>query len=187
MGLRFLQSTLLFPDVYWAIPPRAKTEIQSKHTGAVLERTELTQWGKKDFYMYTYFSVQQGIQRAVKGRKRSAEIMIKEIINLSLDLHLTCSEESSNVVVLFLSLLYLEPLLLPSQVKYQHEQEGIIIIKLLLIWKTMIFVLNQFSLLFITLWFCTILWIWMTSYKVIQEIPLCHVVWQRAKLWIKDM
>lgn len=85
--------------------------------------------------------------------------MIKEIINLSLDLHLTCSEESSNVVVLFLSLLYLEPLLLPSQVKYQHEQEGIIIIKLLLIWKTMIFVLNQFSLLFITLWFCTILWI----------------------------
>lgn len=143
MGLRFLQSTLLFPDVDWAwtfwIPSRAKTEIQSQHTGALLASTDLGQWGKNTTFTCIHiFQSNKNLQRAVKGRKRSAEIMKKEIINLSLDLHLTCSEGSSNVAG-FVShrssqpLLYLEPLLLPSQVKYQHDHKGIIIIKLLLI------------------------------------------------------
>lgn len=101
MGLRFLQSTPLFPDVHWAIPSRAKTEMQSQHTGAVFERTDLGQWGKNTFTYIHIFQSNKDLQRPTKGRKRSAEIMKKEIINLSLDLHLTCSEGSSNVAVLF--------------------------------------------------------------------------------------
>lgn len=129
MGLRFLQSTLLCPDVYWAIPPRAK---KSKANTLVLclKGQSYLSGERKSFTCIHIFQSNKDLQTVVKGRKRSAEIMKKEIINLSLDLHLTCCEESSNVVVFFLRLLYLEPLLLPSQLKYQHEQEGIIIINL---------------------------------------------------------
>lgn len=70
VGLRVLQSTLLFPDVHWAIPSRPKTEIQSQRTGAVLERTDLGQWGKKFFYMYIYFSIQQESSKSCERQKK---------------------------------------------------------------------------------------------------------------------